>query len=371
MLWTTFFRPALCLFAVCFLPGCQPDPVEKERTFNFYENTRASQIVKNDTYDFAETNPLDKEHIFDENLKNLVLLNAVVPSECSRTEFTVVQWKYFTELAGDSLATNYLNHYNNLNRYAALMGLGGDYFGADGEYTRLVERTIRDLERFFDMPGEVKVHGQHNETLNDREMLVELLKLLIMDWEDTEYLYQLADEYIERNQSSPVLPESPFFSADGFSTVNGLIVLGDGLVQMFIETGVDPEVVWTGILSHEWVHQIQIKNFSKWYPAGSFETIAESTRHIELEADFISGYYMTHKRGATYNWKRVEQFHHLFFQAGDCAFDLDFHHGTPEQRMAATRAGYELAASMKKQGYIMTPQDLHDYFMDVVIPGII
>ena len=77
----------------------------------------------------------------------------------------------------------------------------------------------------------------------------------------------------------------------------------------------------------------------------------------------MAAYYMTHKRGATYNWKRVEQFFTLFFQIGDCGFDSDGHHGTPLQRMAAAQLGYETANQTQKQGHIMSPQELHEIFV--------
>ncbi|MGB7786539.1 MAG: hypothetical protein WBL27_10595, partial [Salinimicrobium sp.] len=112
-------------------------------------------------------------------------------------------------------------------------------------------------------------------------------------------------------------------------------------------------------------HQIQLNYFEGYGPFQYRET-----RAVELEADFMSGYYMTHKRGATYNWKRVEQFFHLFYQAGDCAFEDPLHHGTPQERIAATRAGYELAASAQKKGKILSIEEMHDYFDTVVLSGL-
>ena len=86
----------------------------------------------------------------------------------------------------------------------------------------------------------------------------------------------------------------------------------------------------------------------------------------ELEADFLTGYYLTHKRGATYNWKRVEDVLEGFFNIGDCQFTSDGHHGTPLQRMEAARQGYELAANTKKKGKIMTQTEVHQAFLSVL-----
>jgi hypothetical protein len=181
----------------------------------------------------------------------------------------------------------------------------------------------------------------------------------------------MVEEILQKNSESPLLPESPFFAADVFSSFNNMIVLGDGLIEMFSETGISEEIAWTGILSHEWAHQIQMDHFFSWYPFGSFDSPAEQTRHIELEADFFSAYYLTHKRGATYNWKKAEEFFELYFQAGDCSFEFELHHGTPLQRMQAAKEGYELALSAQKKGHILTPEELHEYFLNVALPEII
>jgi hypothetical protein len=297
----------------------------------------------------------------------------VIPSpECGATEFTDVQWEHFTKLAADPLATENFERYRTYNHLAARMDLGEEeYFGPDGEYTSLVNRIWKDLERFWDMEGKVDVHGQHNETLNDREMLVALFSRIVFDYDSKDDLYKIADEILQLNKQSPILPESPLFASEGYSTFNGLIILGDGLIQMFTEAGIEPKIAWIGIFSHEWMHQIQMQNFFKWYPAGMFDSPAEQTRHIELEADFFSAYYMTHKRGATLNWKSTTEFLELFFQAGDCSFDFEMHHGTPEQRMQSALLGYHLAASAQKKGKILTEEEVHEYFMEVALPEIL
>ena len=317
--------------------------------------------------------PTSLDKVFDmENLQDLLLLSAIAPTECGATKFQEIKGNYFQKLMEDPVAMDYFTRYLNLNRYAALLNLGQEeYFGKDGEFTKLVERIKRDLERFWDMEDEITIRGQHNETLNDREKLVEIHWYLIADVESVEVLYAIVDELLHINSLSPNLPESPFFSSDGFATYDNRIVIGDGLIQLFTETGIDPKIVWTGILSHEWAHQIQIDYMERWYPEGAFDNNAERTRLLELEADFFAGYYMTHKKGAAYNWKRANQFFELFFQAGDCSFDFQMHHGTPLQRKEAARAGYELANSAKKKGHILSIQELHRYFLEIGLPQII
>lgn len=312
-----------------------------------------------------------KAHVFQENLGDMLLVNAVAPSECSTTEFAEVQWKHLEKIMSDSLASANLERYNSLNRYAALLNIGEEYFGPGGEHTALVQKIQRDLERFWNMPDEIQIHGQHNETLNDREKLLDLFWLMIADVESREDLYPMVDEILQLNRLSPNLPESPFLASDGFANYFDRIVIGDGLIQLFTEAGIENDIAWTGIISHEWAHQVQMNYLEDWYPKGSFSDEAERTRFLELEADFLSGYYLTHKRGATYNWKRAEGFFDLFFQGGDCFFEFDFHHGTPLQREAAAYEGHDLAASSKKKGKIMTAQELHEYFTEVAFEKVL
>ncbi len=313
-----------------------------------------------------ELKKADQSAVFGENLQALAVAN-VSPDECVNTAFSDIQWEYFTELAGDPIATSMFEHYLRLNHMAPLLGIGADYFGENGEYTQHVLKIQRDLQRFWNMDIEIEVLGQHSSTLNNSENITDLLWREIQDLESKDDLKPYVKDFLERNSQSQNLPENPLFSSEGYSNFNNQIIIGDGLIQMFSETGVDPKIVWTGILSHEWAHQIQINYFEGYDLPFSYK----ETKVVELEADFMSGYYMTHKRGATYNWKRVEQFFSLFYQAGDCALNDPLHHGTPQQRMAATRAGYELANSAQKKGKILSIEEVHAYFEAEVLPGLL
>lgn len=305
-----------------------------------------------------------------ENLRSTLMSNLVEPSECGPTALYEVQNSYFTPLANDLIglfgpqAQSIYSTYLTLGQYAAIFDESAQYFGANGEYTDLVNKRKRELEKFWDMPNQIPVHGQHTATLNNRERLADVYELIGVGITSREQAYAVADQILYFNTFSDQLPESPFFAADGFATTyNNLIVIGDGLVQMISETGVEQDIVWTGILAHEWAHQIQFKNNTAWYPAGTFASQPEATRYKELEADFLAAYYMTHKRGATYNSKRVAQFYELFFEIGDCGFESAGHHGTPIQRMAAAELGFRLAADAQKQGHIMTAEQAHAYFV--------
>lgn len=360
--------PVLGLCTVLFFLSCQPEDQLEQTSVpeNFLKSGFSMKAGRNNTSSLSiqkdENSPL-----FGENLQQMALYD-VSGSECSSTEFVEVQWKYFTELASDEVATDLFQRYLEFNHRAPLMGIGADYFGEDGEYTGHVLKVQRDLERFWDTDMEIEVLGQHSGTLNSTQGMLEILWRTIADVENKEDLLPEVNKYMEQNSLSNNLPENPLFSSEAYSNFRDQIIIGDGLVRMFSDTGIDPKIVWTGILSHEWAHQIQINYFPEFEPPFGYSSA--ETRIVELEADFMAGYYMTHKRGATYNWKRVEQFFLLFYQAGDCAFEDELHHGTPQERMAATRAGYELAASAHKKGKILSIDQMHEYFLNVVLPEI-
>lgn len=306
-----------------------------------------------------------------ENLGDL-FRNAVTPSECGPTELAQVQSKYINAIIEDPLALAYNRLYSNLNLYFSyFLDDSEQYFGENGDYTQLMQKRQRELAEFWSMPVTIKVQGQHTANLDNRDNVAavfynfygyrtedgELIPLTI------DQAYQQADLIMSLNEASPNLPENPYFATDGFASSNRTIVIGDGLPSWLAETGIDEGIVWTGILAHEWAHEIQFLNNSEWYPAGAADNAPEATRYTELEADFFASYFMTHKRGATYNWKRVIDFYDLFFQIGDCSFTNQGHHGTPLQRMAAARAGYELASEMQKQGHILTMDEVHNAYL--------
>lgn len=311
----------------------------------------------------------------DENLKDYIVgKNAVEPSECAPTSFVDVQRKYqlpvlqdLYGIFGPDQYAQIFYLYMDLNFYSAYFDRSNDqYFGANGEYTQLVVKRQKEMEKFFNMPNEIRVNGQHTATLNDREKLADIYEIVGANVNSREEAYAIADQILYWNTFSPNLPDNPFFALDGFATSANLIVIGDGIVQMLAESGIEEDIVWTGILAHEWAHQIQFNNMQNWYPNGAADNAPEATRYTELEADFFAAYYMTHKRGATYNWKRVEDFFTLFFQIGDCGFERPGHHGTPLQRLEAARLGFELANSAQRQGQILSQQEIHNVFIEQV-----
>ena len=294
----------------------------------------------------------------------------VEESACSGTAFNVAANETFNE-GYDVYAQLYYSTYAAINQYSTYLDNGPQYFGEDGEYTNLVKNRQRSLEKFWDMGNEVVVNGQHNATLGDPEKIAAVYRFLGYP---AEIAAANAQAFLQINDLSTFLIENPLLSFDGFATIltytdgstKDLIVIGDGIVEVAVKAGVDDKVVWSGILSHEWAHQIQFNNFDEWYPEGAADNAPEATRYTELEADFFTGYYLTHKRGATYNWKSAQEFFELFFNIGDCSFTNSGHHGTPLQRMRAAEAGYELAKSAQKNGHILSQEEVHEIFVSTI-----
>lgn len=286
----------------------------------------------------------------------------VDPSECRETKLDRLIagylepfefWDYV--LFGDFLS---------ISQLYATIDKSKQYFGARGEYTHLVNKQQRRLESFWDIDCDIRVNGQHNATLSDREKIA---KVFIVFSEATreDGLY-IADQVIALSQESKVFPETPLLTFDAFATPDRLIVMGDGLIKALAATGVDDDAVVSGILSHEWSHQVQFENLKSWYgfTAENRPQTPAFNRQMELEADFFSAYFLTHKKGKVFKWKKVEEFNQLFFNLGDCSFTSPGHHGTPRQRVNAARLGYSIACESKDRGRLLSARKLHRIFME-------
>lgn len=302
--------------------------------------------------------------------------NVVVASECGSTPFnSVISASVQSNL--DQLGSDWYDLYAEMNFLYTITDESKQYFGDQGQYTNYMKKVTRTLEKFWNMRGEVSVRGQHNATLNDKQTIIDILNFwYVVQPGEPEFLADLFVDFI--NVESTFLVETPLLSFDGFAIAldgqlgqGDLIVIGDGLVELASEAGVQDKVVWAGIMAHEWGHQLQFNNRGNWtYPGVDLSDPAEDTRSTELEADFFTGYYLTHKRGGTYNWKGVNDFLELFFNIGDCGFTSPGHHGTPIQRLEAARQGFLMAQSEQKKGKISNAQTVHDTFISK-LPGII
>ena len=305
---------------------------------------------------------------------------AVVPTTCEDTPFA----NYFLARAFEiPLPTLFLL----LNRFAdqvptyeaLLFGVDDNstFIGYNGEYTQRMNRTERDVKRFWDIDSDdIQVFAMHGTMLADPSRTIPTYTSPLVFAIPQATAETWAAEVQNVMQTEPTVHggNHPLFTFNAFAfsgSFNGLpqipdkIVMGDGVLDAYKVLGFD-DVALQAIFAHEFGHHIQFqRNFFDELPAGADPAtvnLAELTRHNELMADAFAAYYLTHKRGAAMNKHRVAEFLQVFFNVGDCQFSSSGHHGTPAQRMRAAQFGFNVADQAHKQGHILTAAQFHALF---------
>lgn len=305
---------------------------------------------------------------------------AVTPSTCSSST-PVVNWyrgEYNEFRIGEPELWEIL-YWNNsadlIPTYDALVFQTDDtpqYFGYNGEYTQVMQKTHKDVKRFWDIfSDDIQLIGMHGTMVQDVERSAAVYASPLVFNLPPALATALAEENREALLASEVLDggNHPLFSFNAFAFsgpqfgIPDKIVMGDGILEGYRVVGLD-DVAPQGVYAHEFAHHIQFENgyFDESIPGSVNPDDAEETRYTELMADAMAAYYLTHKRGAAMNQKRVEEFLQVFFQIGDCAFTDPNHHGTPLQRMAAAQFGFAEAKAAQKQGHILPSDEFHDRF---------
>lgn len=346
------------LFFIISLGACSVESIPADK--NELESYPTKEIQHKKKNDFFT--PLTLKYY---TVSEIFYDEKILAFPCERTDFANVLSGYIERLMRDPFFDiELVNYYSELNKKYVTFYRGENYYGANGEYNQLAKKRIRELTNFWGLNRELMLNGQHTASLNDREILTDMIESFDRTVRNRTEAYAKADELLELNSLSPNFPENPFFAIDAFTNSNGLLVIGDGLLETLIEVGIDGKIAFTAILAHEWWHQAQFEFADEWTYIDQLSTPAEKSRFSELEADFAAAYFLTHKRGATYNWKRIDDYFSLSFNVGDCLSQSSQHHGTPNQRLAAAELGYELAAVAQKKGFILSPMAVHNYFVD-------
>lgn len=164
---------------------------------------------------------------------------------------------------------------------------------------------------------------------------------------------------VQNQTSFWAIPANPVIlndcnGANAFSTPDGFILYGVNLFSMLASNyGGDTGPI-SGVLAHEWGHQIQFQ--------GGWSTSNEPTqRPIELEADAFSGYYMA-LGPDSYPWQSVLDYFDAIANLGDFNFNDQNHHGTPQERLAAAQLGFQTAVNAAQSGTQLGYPDLHQIF---------
>jgi hypothetical protein len=113
----------------------------------------------------------------------------------------------------------------------------------------------------------------------------------------------------------------------------GTVFIGVNLVESEV-TRKWGGVAVAGICAHECGHIFQMQN--------SYEPLLDGPTPVlfELHADCMAGIYMGKTR--VHAKERVSAFAASLFARGDYNFNSPYHHGAPEERVAAMEIGYEL-----------------------------
>lgn len=271
---------------------------------------------------------------------------------------------------GEILAYYYLSYHPQFDAIYLEDPSARNELGIDGEYTPELYRTLKSMQRFWDIDGSsIGLVPYTGKVYKDIE------KIALIE------SYYYPDNTAEENLSSaetlnfifgyetfwnfkhPLLSFNAFaISYDGEEYgyyVGNRIAMGDGIMMAFEAIGLG-ETAPIAILAHEYAHQVQTAK--GYFDIDAPEDEAEATRRTELMADAFASYFLTHKRGAAMNWWRVSQFLDVFYQIGDCNVTESGHHGTHFQRMAAAKWGYNLAQKAKKNGHILPTETVYALF---------
>lgn len=258
----------------------------------------------------------------------------------------------------------------NVPTYEALIyGSDTDPTYALTTHATQVQKAFRQVKNFWSdiQSDDIQLHGMHGDVLLDADRIARTLAFLA-ETDITPAIQAEADTVAEFMAAQGDFYNNPLWTLNAYAYSNvddpdpraqdipDKLVFGDGFLQAMDDLGlgdVGPRVV----MGHEFGHHIQ-------YELGLFDPVPspEATRRTELMADAYAAYFGVHKRGLALNKKRVVDTLLTFYAVGDCAFDNDGHHGTPNQRRRAAEWGADLAEASQPASSKLLASELADLF---------
>lgn len=278
--------------------------------------------------------------------------------------------------------------------YDAIINADDPRFQVYGEgkknEAKLIKGTVEDANEFWDNPMDIHVAAMKDDIVSgssdtDHGRYGAAIMLIALGGLGSVGGYQGVNErtikigkdmkeiityvpWFEKGESAIFTLNAFALDPEGedglFGTFGKQIVYGDGLLEAQDDLGykaVGPAVV----VGHEYAHQLQ-------YSIGVFDDRAEgpeATRRTELMADAFAGYYGNHRAGLNYSKPRVAETARMFNDTGDCSFDSDGHHGTPNQGERAALWGAEQAEG--QMNHHRTPSRTLWKQFDAVLPQIV
>ncbi len=255
---------------------------------------------------------------------------------------------------------------------ALLYGTPGNKadYGLPEGYKAPVTQAVKQSQKFWDVDlFDVKTLAMQNDMLSDHGRMTRVIMALFGDTEEdaaeaaTLIMDVIADSPPLRGGDNPIFTLNAFaFTAEGetdplFKDLPDKMVFGEGLA-----TALDAlDLGTTGakaVVGHEMAHHVQ-------YEQGYFDsplTGPEATRRTELMADAFGTYFVAHKRGMNFNAVQIHKAEQSFYQVGDCSFESNGHHGTPNQRLRASVWGAELARATTSPFPVLPSDTLYAKF---------
>ena len=252
------------------------------------------------------------------------------------------------------------------------------FFGLDGEYTTVLQRTFPNLKGFWDIDASgIELLPAHGNAMLDPIRTARVLQVVFGSTpqeakEAAEAVRELAGLPVYDNGDAPIFTFNAFaYSPEGVEVPGvGLptdkIVVGDGVLEGFRAIGLG-DVAPQAILGHEFGHHIQYQKGLR----DSDLPAPEATRRTELMADSFSSYFLAHKRGTNMRWIRIKHFIAAFGDIGDCHFDSPNHHGTPNQRTRAAQWGTLMAVLALPPFYRVVPSRTLATHFDKALPRMV
>lgn len=252
-----------------------------------------------------------------------------------------------------------------------------DYAVAAGYRTSLTN-TFGIAQRFWDVRlDDVSLLGMHGTMLTDVDRVTRTVAFMydISTAEAT----SIAQEIVSLVKADPALKngDNPIFTLNAFAfsgegdpdpqvrKLKDKMIFGDGILDALKALGLN-NVGPRAVLGHEMAHHVQYEDHLFDSPL----TGAEATRRTELMADAFGTYFTVHKKGLSLKPVQVLQVEESFYDVGDCQFDSDGHHGTPNQRRAASSWGAATVAYSNNPNKVMPSLKLANKF-DAALPELV
>lgn len=238
--------------------------------------------------------------------------------------------------------------------------------------------TFGTAQRFWDVRlDNVQLMAMHGGMLTDVNRVASVMQFMygVGPADATD----IAKDLVAMVQSDPALQngDHPLFTLNAFAfsgegdpdpvirKLKDKMVFGDGILAALKSIGLN-KVGPKAVLGHEMSHHVQ-------YEDNLFDsplTGAEATRRTELMADAFGTYFATHKKGLSMKPVQILQVEESFYDVGDCSFDNPGHHGTPNQRKAASSWGAATVAYSNTPNKVMPSLKLAKKF-DKVLPELV